>query len=163
MQNFTQKYTLITLLEKINEGTEYPSTHWPLHVTIADTFAVDWSKNDLLKKLSALVANHQPVTAIADHDEYFGPQKQTQVTILDMSKELIALHNDVVGLLKSAGAIFNNPQYIGEGYRAHVTVQSHLRLHKGDLVNINGLTIVDMFPHEDPYQRKILKTISFSE
>ncbi|MDO8592030.1 MAG: 2'-5' RNA ligase family protein [bacterium] len=161
-QKFSQKYTIITLLEDMEEGTEFPSTNWPLHVTIADTFAVDWGVNNLREKLSELAAKCKPFKAKAAHDEYFGPEKQTQVTILDMSKELVALHHDAVALLKSAGAVFNDPQYTEGGFRAHATVQSHARLNKGDTVAFENLAIVNMFPNEDPYQRKIMKILRLS-
>jgi hypothetical protein len=157
--NFTQKYALVQLLEGMAEGTEYPSSSWPLHVTVADTFAVDWDKNDLRKKLEQLLASLKPATAVGDHDEFFGPEKQTHVTILDMSKELVELHYKVVELLESAGAVFNDPQYAKEGFKAHATIQPHARVNKGDDITFNALTIIDMFPNSDPYQRKILKTM----
>lgn len=159
MQKFTQKYAIITLLENLEEGAEYSSDSWPLHVTIADTFAVDWDNTNLLDKLSELVSKRMPVTAVVAHDEYFGPQRQTQVTILDMSKGLVALHYDIVALLKETGAVFNDPQYTEEGFRAHATVQPHARLHEGDVVTFDSITIIDMFPNSDPYRRKVLKTL----
>lgn len=161
-QKFSQKYTIITLLEDMDEGTAFPSNRWPLHVTIADTFAIDGDVNNLREKLSKLVAKCKSFKAKAAHDEYFGLEKQTQVTILDMSKELVVLHHDVVALLKIAGAVFNDPQYTESGFRAHATVQSHARLNKGDKVAFKNLAIVDMFPNEDPYQRKIMKILKLS-
>ncbi len=140
MPEFTQKYTLVKLLESMTEGTEYNSADWPLHVTIVDTFAVEWEESDLLDKLSGLLDTKRKIaTATAIHDDYFGCQKQTQVTILNMSKELVALHYDAVSLLRSAGAIFNDPQYIEEGYRAHVTAQPHARLSQGDFIKIDDI------------------------
>jgi len=41
MQQFTQKYTIIQLFKDIPEGTQFSASNWPLHVTIADTFAID--------------------------------------------------------------------------------------------------------------------------
>jgi hypothetical protein len=38
-------------------------------------------------------------------------------------------------------------------------VQKHARLNEGDAVTFNALTLIDMLPGEDPYQRKVLKTI----
>jgi len=100
----------------MEEGAEFSGDRWPLHVTIADTLAVDWNKNDLRKKLEGLLASLKPATATSDHDEFFGPEKQTQVTILDMSKELVDLHYKVIKLLESAGAVFNDPQYARKAF-----------------------------------------------
>lgn len=159
MQKFTQKYTVIALLEDVEEGYEYPSNKWPLHITIADTFAIDWDIKELIIELTKLSKTLKPVGCVASHDEYFGPEQKTQVTILDMSKELVALHYEVVDLLKKAGVKFNDPQYTESGFRAHSTVQPHARINIGETVIIKNLALVDMFPNKDPYQRKILKVV----
>lgn len=139
MQKFSQKYSIIQLLEDMKEEVEFSVGHWPLHVTVADTFAADWDKNDLRKKLEELLGGLKPATAVGDHDEYFGPEKQTQVIILDMSEELVDLHHKVIELLESAGAVFNDPQYAKEGFRAHATVQRHARVNKGNVITLNAL------------------------
>lgn len=160
---FTQKYAIIQLLEDKKADYEYDSSNWPLHVTLADTFAIDWEKNDVRNKLAQLLAEQKPVVATAGHDEYFGSEKQTQVTILNMSEELVALHYAVVELLESAGLAFNDPQFAKEGFRAHATVQSHARLNSGDEVVFNSLAIIDMFPGGDPYRRKILQIMTLGD
>jgi hypothetical protein len=48
----------------------------------------------------------------------------------------------------------NDPQFAKEGFLPHSTVQPHGRLNKGDEVTFSALSIIDMFPNEDPYQRK---------
>lgn len=159
MQKFTQKYTIIALLEEVSEGYEFPSNTWPLHVTIVDTFAVTWTSEELVTKMTEESITFKPATAVAASDEYFGPEKQVHVVILDMSKELIALHYDVLNLLKEGGLTLNDPQYSETGFRAHSTVQAHARVNIGDSLKITNLALVDMFPGEDPYQRKILKII----
>ena len=163
MPKFTQKYTIIQLLEPIEDGAEWAVPDWPLHVTIADIFAIDLEGSHLLEKLTELLSSQRPFMTTAAHDEYFGGEKQTLVTTLDMNDELIALHNSVVTLLKSFGADFNDPQHIEDGFRAHATARSNTRLHEGDNVAFDALTIVDMFPDDDPFRRKILKTIKLGE
>ena len=153
---------MITILEPVADGSEYAATGWPLHVTIADTFAIDLVGTDLLSRLTELLS-HQPIveTTAAD-DEYFGTKGQTQVTMLDMSPDLIKLHLDVFNLLISCGAVFNDPQYQAAGYRAHVTVQPHVRLNQGGVVVLNNLCLIDMFPGGNPQRRQLVKTIRFS-
>jgi hypothetical protein len=161
MEKFSQKYTIINLLEDIPEGAAFASSNWPLHVTLAGTFAVELD-DDLRHDLATLTADCPPIITTAAHDEHFGPEQQTDVTTLNMNSELVTFHNSVIKLLKKAGAMFNDPQYIEDGYRAHVTVQRHGRLHAGDLVTIDNLTIVDMFPGNDPYRRRVLNTSRLS-
>jgi len=159
MPKFTQKFTIIALLEDVEEGYEFPSNAWPLHITIADTFAVKCSTEELIAELTKKPDELKPATAVASSDEYFGPEQQTHVVILDMSKELIALHYDVINMLKEGGLTLNDPQYSESGFRAHSTVQPHARVNIGDSLKITNLALVDMFPGEDPYQRKILKIV----
>lgn len=162
MEKFTQKYSLVTFLEKVDEGFEYPWTNWPLHVTIADVFAVPLGSAELINWLGGLLEKQPSATATAAEDAFFGPDKQAHVTLLDMSKELIMLHREAIAALKDAGAVFNDPQYIEDGYRAHAAVQTHSRLHKDDPVTIAEVSLVDMFPGNDGYQRKVLKTFKLA-
>lgn len=159
MQEFTQKYTIIALLEDVDEGSEFSSSSWPLHITIADTFAVTWNTEELIDELATRSKSFKPATAVASHDEYFGPEKHIHVIILDMSKELVALHYEVIKMLKNGGLVLNDPQYAEDGFRAHSTVQPHAKVSIGDTINITNLALVGMFPENDPYQRKILKII----
>ena len=43
---FTQKYTLVQFFDDVKDGYEYSSNNWPLHSTVVDTFAIDWSVDD---------------------------------------------------------------------------------------------------------------------
>ena len=153
-----QKYVIAKFLEPIADGTEFDAKNWPLHVTLAANFTVDRKAVGLFERLDKLVANEKPVAATASDDAYFGLQNQVHVTTLTMTPELQSLHNHIISLLKDVGAIFDMPQYQEEGYRAHATVQASKRLHKGDLVTIEELTVVDMFPNDDINRRKTMKT-----
>ena len=155
-----QKYAIIQLLEEMDDGTEFHMTSWPLHSSLADVFAVDWEGASMLEKLSELLSHEQKLETVADDDTYFGPpEKRVQVTLVKNTPELQSLHNKIVDLLEGAGGVFNEPEYTKEGFKPHSTVQKHARLHKGDTVKFNALTVVDMFPNGDIKQRKLLKTI----
>lgn len=154
-----QKYVFVKFLEKMNQGTEFSAGFWPLHTTIVSNFAIDWESAGLLEKLTALLAERKPIAVAAQNDEYFGNQKQIQVTILEPKEELMVLHKDIITILKSCHAVFDEPEYLEEGYRAHVTVQRDKRIHKNDIITIDELSIVDMYPQNDINRRKLLGTI----
>lgn len=157
-----QKYCLVYLIEKLNEGDEFTAiNYWPLHITLVSNFILDIEKVNLINKLSDLVSAITPVQVWAGNDEYFGKDKKIQVTVLDMTKELLSLHKQVIALLENVGAVFDEPQYNNDGYRAHATVQKTLRLNKGDTITIDKITLVDMLPGQDITKRKILKTLKF--
>lgn len=162
MQPFTQKYAIIQLFEDMPVGTQFDSSSWPLHSTIVDTFAIDWSPTLMSERLRELLRTCAPVTSVAEDDRFFGDNGQVRVALLKKTAGLKKLHYNVIELLEEGGLRLNDPQFAKEGFLPHSTVQAHRRLHKGDEVIFDSLSIIDFFPDNDPYQRKILATIPFN-
>lgn len=159
MQKFTQKYTIICLLEYTEEGYEFPSNSWPLHTTLADTFAIKWDKETLKSKLVEIADTLRPVTTKAVRDEYFGPDQNVHVVLLEKTEGLASMHYHIVNSLKKGDVIFNDPQHSEEGFLPHSTVQKHAQVKPKDIVKLENLALIDMFPNEDAYQRKVLKIV----
>ena len=158
-----QKYCLVKLLEPLNEGDEFTAiNYWPLHITLASNFVVEWETTDLFNKLSVVLSDIKPLSVIAGDDEFFGDERKIQVTVMNMTPELMTLHKQIIKTLKDAGAVFDEPQFNEDGFRAHATVQKAHRLNKGDSVLIDEVTIIDMLPNQDITRRKILKTIKLA-
>lgn len=163
MQKFTQKYTIIQLFEDVPEGTQFSASSWPLHATIADTFAIDWDVQTMIEKLTGLLSSHTPAASVVEDDRFFGDEGQVQVALLRKTDDLVKLHHDVIELLEQGGWKPNDPQFAKEGFLPHSTVQKHARLDKGNEVVFDALSIIDMFPNKDPYRRKVLKTIKIKD
>jgi hypothetical protein len=159
MPAFTQKYAIIQLFEPIPVGAQFSSDNWPLHSTIVDTFAIDWNAPTMVERLAELLASHEHAYSIAVDDAFFGPEKQTHVVLLQRTESLKRLHYDVIALLEKGGLKLNDPQFAYEGFLPHATVQKHASLRKGDEVSFAALTVIDMFPDSDPYQRRAIATI----
>lgn len=163
MQKFTQKYTIICLLEDVDEEYEFSSSSWPLHLTLADVFAIDWSEEVLKEKLVEIASTLKPVTSKATRDEYFGPNQDVHVVLVEKTNDLVSMHYHIVNLLKKGDIKFNNPQYSEEGFFPHSTVQKRAMVKPGDTVRVQNIALVDMFPDENPYQRKILKVVNLQQ
>lgn len=159
MQTFTQKYTIIQLFEDVPEGTQFSFHDWPLHATVVDTFSINWNVLTMVEHLEKALAPHPQAVTVAEDDEFFGPEKQTHVVLLQKSDSLAELHCDVLELLEKGGLKLNDPHFAREGFLPHSTVQKHARLNKGDHVTFDTLAIIDMFPGSDPYQRRVIKKI----
>lgn len=159
---FTQKYTIIQLFEDVPDGTRFSSSSWPLHATLVDTFAVDCSAQALIDRLQQGSSTLQPTTSTATDDTYFGLEGEIQVTLLEKTPNLVKLHRALLAILEPSDLKLNDPQFAREDFLPHATVQKHSRLAKGQQVIFNAISVVDMFPNSDPYQRKILKTIKLA-
>lgn len=130
-------------------------TDWPLHVTLADVFAIDRDKTNIEAKLAELLAGQPHVITHVTKAATLGI---TPVVLLERSKDLIALHIRIADLLEMNGAKFNSPEFARKGFLSHSTVQARGQLDVGDKVSIYSLTLIDMFPDGDWQRRKILST-----
>ena len=156
-----QKYVLIHILEPVANNTQFSMYDWPLHVTLSPRFAVDIKRTGLIESLRTLIAKKKPLTTIVENDEHFGLESKIHVSLLNLTIELFELHNEVLDLLESYGAVFDEPGYSRSGYKPHITVQKNGRVYKGDSITIDSLTLVDMFPDQDIKLRKVLETYIF--
>lgn len=159
MQKFSQKYTIICLLEEIMEGHEFSSTNWPLHITLADTFSISKSSKDLIRLIVKLAKKFSPINIESTNNEFFGPNQDIKVTVYENNEYITKLHFEILDALQYLGVVFNDPQYTREGYKPHSTVQKHNEIKVGTKELISNLAIVDMFHNKDSNQRKILKKV----
>ncbi len=158
-----QKYVVVKFLEPMIEGDEFMATdYWPLHITLVANFTIPFDSTELYDMLARTFKKQPAISVVAGKDELFGANQDIRVTTIEMTPELIDLHSDIVDLLRSNSATFDEPRYVEDGYRAHATVQTKARLHEGDAVQIDELTIVDMFPDNDIQKRRVLKTIKLA-
>lgn len=158
----TQRYVIIKLLEKLQDGDEFLPENYPLHITIVPSFQLEGMDDALLGKIKQLCSVSEAFSLVAGEDEFFGPNGEVHVTTIIMNDELKKLHTNLMSILSDAGAIFDEPQYMLENYRAHATVQEAIRLHEGDSITIDNITIIDKLPNGLPSKRKLLKTFIFS-
>lgn len=159
MEKFTQKWAVISLLEDAAEGSEFHYTDFPLHVTLAGVFAIDKNGPQLIHELDTLLAGKKRVWIEAEEKAMFGPAQDIAVMKVKKTPGLMQLYSAVYGLLKNAGAAYNSPEYQGESYLPHVTAQTTGSLVPGEKRLLKSVSLIDLFPNDDGYQRKILKTI----
>jgi 2'-5' RNA ligase len=162
MQKLTQKYVIAHLVTDLPDGYEYSMADWPLHVTLADVFAIDGDPNDLLVDLSKQLSAHSTVKSEVVGEEWFGEDRSVYVKLLNKTDELQQLHETILAVLQRHNVKFNSPEYTKEGFRPHSTVQKNGRLELNDVVMFDSVTLIDMFPDENPTRRRILGTVHFS-
>jgi hypothetical protein len=150
---YTQKYCLVSFISPADAGVSFSMLDWPLHITLADVFAVDCEGTGIVARLAKLLAEQSSVMTRATDDVVLG---ETNVVLVERNNHLTALHYRVVDLLEANSAQFNTPAFIREGFLPHCTIQKAGRLHNGQEALINTIALVDMFPDQNWQQRKVL-------
>ncbi len=163
MQKFIQKYTIVYLINDLPVGYEYSMKDWPLHITVADVFAVNGNSTQLLESLRERLSTVRPVRSKVIGEDWFGDDKSVHVMLLDNSSEFQRLHDEIVGELEDFGVKFNNPEFTEDGFKPHSTVRKDGKLEIGANLTIDSITLIDMFPNDDFKKRKVLGTIKFDE
>lgn len=160
-QKFTQKWTLVAFVEPVPDGTEFFWKDWPPHVTLADAFKAKASGAELHDKLAAELKPRGPLELVAENDAYFGEHSEHHVMLLEKTPEILTLHQQILDILSDFEAVFNVPEYVGRGYLPHVSMQRGELLKPGESVKITSVSVVDMFPNDDGYWRRVVRSILF--
>ena len=115
------RLVVVLPLEQLASGDGFPLREWPLHVTAAPTFVVRVELSHVVAAIKPVLANQAGLSAVTGDPEGFGPSQTIPVTVVVPNAELTNLHVRLVDALREVDAVFDDPQYIGSGYRAHVT------------------------------------------
>lgn len=162
METFTQKWAIVSLLEEAEEGSEFYYTDFPLHVTLAGIFATNKSGHELADKMVEILLNQHPVKIEAYKKDMFGPNKDVAVMKIKKSPELMALYNSIFEWLERSGVKYNSPEYQGDGYLPHSTFQKSGSLKEGERRILHSVSLIDLYPNNDGYMRKISKIIELA-
>lgn len=153
---YSQKYSIVQFVEPIQEGFEFSMEDWPLHVTVADVFAVTLEES-LIDELKTSLISEENLAVRADAYSNFGDGENTiPVTLIQSTPELRSLHDRLINLLEEDGAIFNSPQFTHLGFIPHSAHQKNAKLEIGQRVRIKELSLVDMYVDGDWQKRRIL-------
>jgi hypothetical protein len=150
-------YGLATLLGNYPIGYEFKDENEPLHLTHVNSFSINMDQYELENKLRDLLAHQEEVVTYALSDEFFGPNKDTLVTQLELNTELAKLHDAIMSMLESEGATFKWPFYLRDGYKPHVAVKTQ-RIKRGDKVVIKDISMATKLSDEEDAIHKILAT-----
>jgi len=159
VEAFTQKWAIVSLLEDAEQGSEFYYTDFPLHITLAGVFATDKDDEQLASELADLLDQQHPIEIEADEKDMFGPNKDIAVMKVKQSPELMGLYQLIYEWLERSGIQYNLPEYEGKGYLPHSTFHKTDSLSPGEKRTLTSVSLIDLYPNSDGYQRKISKTI----
>jgi 2'-5' RNA ligase len=156
----SQKYVIVHFVDKVSVPDEFPSSDWPLHVTLLANFTIDQPLEQLVTELSTYAKLTKPFVIIADGEARFGPDENVAVSLIQPSESIAEIHHQLSDISTGLGAVYDEPRFMGDGYRPHATIQVSARISNGQAVTVDNFTLVGMYPHEDIKRRKIIKTFS---
>lgn len=129
---------------RVDDG--FPLRSWPLHVTVAPTFVTDDDAAAVAMAIAPVVEATPVVPVTAGGVEGFGPSGRIPVTLVVPSPGLTTLHGLLLDALETVGAHFDDPEYTGRNYRAHVTHIDDDRMQPGQVALLRQAALVDMEP-----------------
>ena len=150
------RLVVVLPLEQLASGDGFPLREWPLHVTAAPTFVVRVELSHVVAAIKPVLANQAGLSAVTGDPEGFGPSQTIPVTVVVPNAELTHLHVRLVDALREVDAVFDDPQYIGSGYRAHVTTTRLAAAAPGQRLWMNQAAIVDMQPLGERRLRRVV-------
>ena len=157
MGNFIQKYSIVSLLNDVRQGTTFSAAAWPPHLTLVDVFAMNTHSGAVAAKLENIALTTEPIQCQITGYDYFGPQQNIHVALLQKSTQLVRLHTIITTYLQTVHAIYNEPQYVNNGFCPHITLPPGETIATGSVVTISNIALIDMFPNDNPFQRTILQ------
>lgn len=162
MKQLTQKYCLISLLEPVNENSfvKFSWKDWILHVTFAGVHFADWKNEELITEFNKLIQSIDCFEAKSLKQEKLG---EAEVILVEKTEPVLQLHNLILNFLDSHGAVFNNPEWNRGNYIPHSTIQKHAQVSENEIIPIDNITLIDMFPDGDGYMRKIIKVFKLKK
>jgi hypothetical protein len=150
------RLVVVLPLQPLTVGDGFTLGAWPLHVTVVPTFVVAVDLSAVVAAISPHLTTQTGFQVRVGQDEGFGRSGRIPVSVVEPSRELCDLHAGLVAVLSDAGAVFDDPEFIGTGYRAHITKTRLAQAYPGDELFLNQATIVDMEPEGDRRLRRVV-------
>jgi len=139
-------------------GDAFTLREWPLHVTAAPTFVIAGGLPTALPAVTDVLQAQQTLVLRVGPEEGFGHATNVPVSLVEPTTELIRLHESLVTALLAAGAQFDDPEFVGAGYRPHITLKGVAALQPGAGLTLQQAAVVDMAPAGDRRVREVVWT-----
>lgn len=156
------RYVVVAPLTPMVVGDRFITREWPLHVTLIQVFASEATPAEIGSRLAAVGSGASAITVVAGEPANFGPSKTIPVTVVEPSAALDALHALCVQAVGDLAPVYENPEYMGPGYRPHVTVKRNARVTVGEVLELQQIALVDMEPGQPDGGREVLAVSALS-
>lgn len=127
-------------------------------MTLLANFTLGKPLEQLDSELSNFAFQQKPFDIRTAGEALFGPSQNVAVSLIQPNKNIQQMHEILSSIASKLGADFDEPAFMGDGYRPHVTIQVDSHLSDKQLVTLNDFTLIDMFPDSDMNRRRIVET-----
>jgi 2'-5' RNA ligase superfamily len=152
------RLVIIASLTPLAVGDAFTLREWPLHVTVAPTFVIVGGLPAVLSAASPILLAQRALTLCVGPEEGFGKAMNVPVSLIEVTAELTRLHDGLVTALLAAGAQFDDPEFVGAGYRPHITLKGVAPLQPGAGLTLQQAAVVDMAPAGERRIREVVWT-----
>ncbi|MET0866268.1 MAG: 2'-5' RNA ligase family protein [Nakamurella sp.] len=150
------RLVVVLPLVPLQVGDGFSLKDWPLHLTVAPTFVIGAELPAVVAAIAASLDQQRSVVVAVGKDEGFGHSGKIPVTLIEPAADLTGMHHRLVDALLQVGAVFDDPQFVGLGYRPHVTITRLARVSMGDSLTLRQAALVDMAPAGDHRLRRVV-------
>ena len=157
----SNKYVIVHFIEGSKEPHDFSSSEWPLHLTLLGNFNIELTAGQLITELDKFASATAGFEVKVEKEDSFGVNHDISVSLINKDGSITRLHLGLMKLMNKLGATYDSPDFVGEGYRPHVTIQLASRVNAGQAFLVDDLTLVDMAPDDDNKKRKVIKTFKF--
>lgn len=147
------RYVVVLPLAPLERGDEFTVADWPLHVTVVEPFESDATPAELVAALAPVALGSREIRTTAGEDAMFGRNRDVPVSLIRDGGELRMLREDALAALAPHGL---NLGRVRQDFRPHVSAKRHGRLHSGDRVRFDRLTLIDMRPPTGSHHRAVV-------
>lgn len=133
----------------------------PLHCTLMHRFWSELGPEEFTKKVQDFFGKIKPVELKPYESLLLGP-KQVPVSELELTDQFKGLHTGLYELLNELGVEYTAPEWVGEGYRAHVTERVNDKLEVGQTYVSKAIYLIEVKVPGHDHKRLIRSKFSLS-
>jgi len=157
-----QKYLVVSFINPENVSDTFSAANWPLHCTLLPNFSTEASLEGVIQAVNKVATSHQQIIVEIGDEALFGPDANFPVSLVLPTRQILEFHASLASRLEALHITYDNPQFVHEGYRPHITIQENTRVNQGDFLTIKVISLVDMMPDGDTTRRKVIKSFELS-
>lgn len=157
-----QKYLVVSFINPENVSDTFSAANWPLHCTLLPNFSTEALPEDVILAVSKVATSHQQIIVEIGEEALFGPDANFPVSLVLPTQQVLEFHTSLTSRLEPLHITYDNPQFVHEGYRPHITIQENARVHQGNFLTIKTISLIDMIPDGDTTRRKVIKSFELS-